>query len=150
MESKNEMMKRILTLVSILFLVYYHYAIHNKIEKEWVERHFDYDKIKRPKAECVERPQNNNENKCLGMPSGHSESACVGLMLLYWEKYISLEICVLGITIIGLQRIFSNMHTWIQVCAGGLLGLLYAYIYKKYKMWGWLGIVSGGILLSYS
>ena len=145
METKYKKIKNAIKIGSILLLVYYHYAIHNKIEKEWIERHVGYEKIKRPKTECIKKKKG-----CLGMPSGHTESACVGWMLLYWEKYIPLEICVLGIIGIGLQRIFSNMHTWIQVCAGGALGLLYAYIYKTYKLWGWLLIIAFGFVLSYT
>lgn len=66
------------------------------------------------------------------MPSGHTEAMAVFAGLLYFYKFIPLWISLLAIVLMGMQRILLNMHTPGQVLVGGLAGILYASIYKKY------------------
>lgn len=114
----------------ICLLTLYHYHIHNTIEKRFCQKHFDYHLVKRPLTKCsiVKSPRIN----CIGMPSGHTEAIAVFTGLLYFYKMIPLWICLLAIILMGLQRIYSNMHTLGQVLVGGMIGIIYAFIYKKY------------------
>ena len=68
-----------------------------------------------------------------GMPSGHAESFTVLSYLLYKKGIISGWGCTFIIILVGLQRIFYNRHTLLQVLAGTCLGLLYGYMYSKSK-----------------
>ena len=68
-----------------------------------------------------------------GMPSGHAETFAVLSYLMYKKGIISGWGCAAIITLVGLQRIFYNRHTLLQVVAGTCLGLLYAHIYSKSK-----------------
>ena len=115
----------------VILLTLYHYYIHNPIEKRFFQKHFDYDLVKRPLLKCY-RDKSARIN-CIGMPSGHTESMAVFAGLLYFYKLIPIWICLFAIILMGMQRIFLNMHTPGQVLVGGLLGMLYAFIYKKYN-----------------
>lgn len=66
------------------------------------------------------------------MPSGHTEAIALFTGLLYLYKLIPLWVCILAIILMGIQRIFINMHSLSQVLVGGLAGILYAFVYKKY------------------
>ena len=114
----------------IVLLTLYHYYIHNTIEKRFFQKHFDYDLVKRPLFKCYR--DKSARIGCIGMPSGHTESIAVFTGLLYLYKMIPLWICLLAIVLMGMQRILLNMHTPGQVLVGGLVGILYAFIYKKY------------------
>jgi membrane-associated phospholipid phosphatase len=124
-------MKWSMKLLSIIVLLtLYHYYIHNNIEKRFCQKHFDYDLVKRPLFKCAR--DKSIRTSCIGMPSGHTESIAVFTGLLYFHKIISLWVCIAAIILMGMQRIYLHMHTPGQVVVGGLLGLLYAFIYKKY------------------
>ena len=128
----------------IILITFYHYYIHNKIEKRFFQRHFDYDAIKRPLLKCAR--EKTARISCIGMPSGHTEAVAVFTGLLYLYKMIPLWVCIIMIILIGTQRIACHMHTLNQVLVGGLFGILYAFIYKQYA-YGFVGIFLLGIML---
>jgi len=142
-----------LYVLSIIFiLAYYHFIIHNNLEKLFMQCHFNYNNIKRPKNKCQDIKKC-YEISCIGLPSGHAETSSVLLFLLYFNKYISLWTCLLLIFIVCLQRILADMHTIFQVIIGSLIGLLYAFIYSfntnHISILGIFTVLSIGITLAY-
>ncbi len=132
-------------IIFIALLTIYHYYIHNDLEKKFTKTYFDYYNIKRPLLRCNNK-DNTSSLSCIGMPSGHAESISVFCFLLYFYKIIPLWISILFIFVVCIQRIFSNMHTPLQVIAGSILGLLYALIYKNLS-YGFLIVFAIGFIL---
>lgn len=117
-------------LFSTIFIFLYHYLIHNGLEKIFCETYFDYNKIKRPLEKCI----NGTKLSCIGMPSGHAESFSILFLILYYKKLISLELCLLMIFCVSIQRIITKKHTFIQVLAGLIIGFTYFNIYKYFDL----------------
>lgn len=120
--------KNNVNIIFIIFIIvlYDHYVL-NGLEKIFSEIFLNYNFIKRPILNC-----NKKENafvKCVGMPSGHAQTITIFSLLLYNYKMIQLPICILLILTISLQRVISNVHTFLQIIIGIILGLLYSYIY---------------------
>lgn len=121
--------KNIQIIIVITMISYYHFVLHNGLEKIFCETYFDYDSVKRPLPKC-RNAANGINTSCIGMPSGHAETITIFATLLYVYKFISLPICLTLILIFSAQRIVSNMHTFRQVGFGILLGALYVAIYS--------------------
>lgn len=141
-------LKNIIILIIIILFSIYHYFIHNGLEKIFSQTYFDYNNVKRPLSNC------SNQNTCprlgcIGMPSGHAETAAVFSFLLYFNKFISLWVCLLFVFLICIQRITSHMHTLTQVIVGSTLGFLYASIYKYFNLslFSFLIVFSIGFIL---
>lgn len=83
--------------------------------------------ILRPKKVCT----NNYIFNCLGMPSGHCEVTTIIVLLSYFLKYIPLYIALLIMTGVGIQRIYTKMHTLLQVVFGYISGIIYTFLYLK-------------------
>jgi len=137
-------------IISIIFLLsIYHFNIHNRLEKKFSKTYFDYNDIRRPLNIC-DKESNKSKLSCIGMPSSHTESISVLSCLLYFYNFIPLWLCLIIIVLISLQRITTNMHTLNQVIVGSLLGLIYATIYKYFKLsiYGFLIVLSIGFILT--
>ncbi len=115
--------------IFLLIVILYHKYILGNIEKQFAEKYFGYDAIKRPLSGNVMKSAED-----LGMPSGHAERATIMFSLLYFYKYIPLWLCILLIFIACLQRVVSQRHTIIQVIVGVMCGLIYTYIYTSYNL----------------
>lgn len=127
----------------LIFIFLYHITIHNNLEKMLFYINSNYINVKRPLEKC-----NNNllePLRCFGMPSGHAEIVTIITLLLYKNKYISIEIAILLIFIFSSQRIISNMHTIKQVLIGILLGLIYSEIYNSSKYSIFIPLIIGFI-----
>jgi membrane-associated phospholipid phosphatase len=140
---------KIFILIIILLLTVYHFVLHNNIEKIFSQTYFDYNDIRRPLNIC-DKKSNKSKLSCIGMPSGHAEGFSVLFFLLYFYNFIPLWLCLIIIVAISLQRITTNMHTLNQVIVGSLLGLIYATIYKYFKLsiYGFLIVLSIGFILA--
>jgi membrane-associated phospholipid phosphatase len=140
---------KIFILIIILLLTVYHFVLHNNIEKLFSQTYFDYNDIRRPLNIC-DKKSNKSKLSCIGMPSGHAEGFSVLFFLLYFYNFIPLWLCLIIIVVISLQRITTNMHTLNQVIVGSLLGLIYATIYKYFKLsiYGFLIVLSIGFILA--
>jgi len=121
--------KNIQIIIVITMISYYHFVLHNGLEKIFCETYFDYDSVKRPLPKC-RNAANGINTSCIGMPSGHAETITIFATLLYINNFISLPICLTLILLFSAQRIVSNMHTFRQVGFGILLGALYVAIYS--------------------
>lgn len=119
-------------IIIIIILSSYHYFINNPLEKTFFRTYFNYDDIKRPLPNC--KIQNRASLYCIGFPSGHAETASVFSFLLYLYGYLPLWASIIIILIASVQRIYTNMHTIIQVTAGSILGLFYALIYRHFNL----------------
>jgi hypothetical protein len=131
----------------IILVSVYQSAIQNGLEKLFNETYFDGFKfIKRPLEKCL----NSTEAYCVGMPSGHSETITIFATLLYLYKFIPLWLCILLISIVGLQRILTNVHTIMQVIAGIFIGFLYAKLYRYFNLsvFSFLIVLIIGLILS--
>ena len=129
-----------------LFIVfYYHYYIQNNIEKRLCLEYFGYNNVKRPLSGNTMFSYGD-----LGMPSGHSETITIFATLLYLYKFIPLWLCILLISIVGLQRILTNVHTIMQVIAGIFIGFLYAKLYRYFNLsvFSFLIVLIIGLILS--
>jgi membrane-associated phospholipid phosphatase len=115
--------------VFLLIVILYHKYILSDIEKQFAEKYFGYDAVKRPLSGNVMKSVQD-----LGMPSGHAETATIMFSLLYFNKYLPLWLCILLIFIASLQRLLTHRHTIIQVIAGIVCGLIYTYIYTSYNL----------------
>ena len=140
--------KKTLIICIIILLSYYHFYIHNKIEKLFSKSYFNYDYIRRPLAFC-DNKNNHSKLYCIGMPSGHAETYSLLCFLLYFYRIIPLWICLIIIFMVLLQRVISYKHTIIQVLIGSLLGFLYANIYKYFNLsiYGFLIVITIGFTL---
>ena len=115
-------------IIAIIFvIVLYDHLILNVLEKMLAGTFFDYSDVKRPLTFCLKKE--NVTVKCLGMPSGHAQTITLVALLLYTYKLISFTVCAVLITLVSLQRVILQKHTFAQVCAGIIIGLLYSYIY---------------------
>ena len=90
----------------------------------------------------VARPPNGLiEATGYAFPSGHASGAMfLGLALCFLSRNLSTPvrnvvytITTLIIIIIGVSRIMYNVHTPLQVLAGFLLGILWAFIFFKFS-----------------
>jgi len=118
----------------IIFICLYHFFIQNKLEKLFFKTYFGNNNIiRRPLIRCNEY-YTDTFISCFGMPSGHAETITVISLLLYSYKLISLQICILLIVIISLQRILTGVHTIFQVIVGIFFGYIYFNIYKYYDL----------------
>ena len=114
--------------IFLLIVVNYHYYIQNSIEKRFSLEYFGYNNVKRPLSSNYL-----TSFEDLGMPSGHSEIITIMFLLLYFQKYIPLWLCILVILIVSLQRLITEKHTVVQVITGIICGLIYSFIYKSYN-----------------
>jgi membrane-associated phospholipid phosphatase len=140
---------KIFILIIILLLTAYHFVLHNNIEKLFSQTYFDYNDIRRPLNICNKKSNKSNLS-CIGMPSGHAEGFSVLFFLLYFYNFIPLWLCLIIIVLVSIQRITTNMHALNQVIVGTLLGLIYAIIYKYFKLsiYGFLVVLSIGFVLT--
>lgn len=136
------------TLLIIFFILIYHSFIQNKIEKQFFETLLGYNFVKRPFESC--KYEINKSLHCLGFPSGHSETTTLICSLLYFNKMISLNLCIILIILISLHRIFFNFHTLLQVCVGIIFGFIYSqiYIFTKLSIYSFFIVFFIGLLLS--
>ena len=126
--------KKFMIFIIIVLITNYHYLIQNDLEKHYFKCHFDYNSIKRPLKICSKEQERKKSIMCIGMPSGHVETITIFTSLLYLYKFIPLWISILLIFIISIQRYISNMHSIIQIVAGMIFGLSYAFIYKHFNL----------------
>jgi membrane-associated phospholipid phosphatase len=124
--------------IFLLIVVNYHYYIQNSIEKRFSLEYFGYNNVKRPLSSNYL-----TSFEDLGMPSGHSEIITIMFLLLYFQKYIPLWLCILIILIVSLQRLITEQHTIVQVITGIICGLIYSFIYKSYNF----SLLSFGIVI---
>ena len=136
-------------LLTLIVIVLYHYFIQNGLEKMFISAYFDSDIIIRPLSSCSNKI--NNILSCIGMPSGHAEIITMISIILYHYKYINLPICIMLIVVVSLQRVLSDMHIFLQITVGIIIGILYSliYIYFKLSYKSFLIIISFGLLLNY-
>lgn len=118
------------TLLIIIIICIYHFAIQNGLEKSFSEAYFEYNTVRRPAHRCIKNDKNLRGLNCIGMPSGHAEVITIFTVLLYIYGFIPLYISVLSIILVSYQRIYTNMHTVGQVVSGSMIGLLYVLIYQ--------------------
>lgn len=131
MKLNKNITQNLQVILFIILVSIYQSAIQNGLEKLFNETYFDGFKfIKRPLEKCL----NSTEAYCLGMPSGHSETITIFATLLYLYKFIPLWLCIMLISIVGLQRILTNVHTIMQVIAGIFIGFLYAKLYRYFNL----------------
>ena len=136
----------VIILLIIIFIASYHYLIQNHLEKKFFKKYFyDFEFIKRPLKNCL----NTISYSCIGMPSGHTETITIISCLLYFYKLIPLWLGIFLIFITGLQRIFTNRHTIIQVLFGILFGYIYAKIYQYFNLsiYSFLTVLCFGLFL---
>ena len=147
MKLNKNITKNITILLFIIVVSLYNCYIQNGLEKLFFETYFDGIKfIKRPLEKCL----NSRKAHCIGMPSGHSETITIFATLLYLYKFIPLWLCVLAISIVGLQRILTNVHTILQVLAGIFLGCMYSKLYRYFNLsiFSFLIVLIIGLFLS--
>jgi hypoxanthine phosphoribosyltransferase len=133
----------------IIFLIFiYHYFIQNKIEKTFFDCLLGYNFVKRPFESC--QSEINNNLSCLGFPSGHAETATLIGVLLYFQKMISFNLCIILIILISLHRIIFKFHTPIQVFIGIIFGFIYSqiYLFTNLSIYSFLIVFLIGLLLS--
>jgi len=119
--------------VIIILLSLYNFSIQNGLEKTFTQTYFNYNDVKRPLNIC-NKDIECKKLKCIGMPSGHAETASLFFILLYFNKFINLWVCLFSIIFFSAQRIITNMHTFNQVLIGAILGLIYAIIYNYFNL----------------
>jgi membrane-associated phospholipid phosphatase len=136
------------TLLIIFFILIYHSFIQNKIEKHFFETLLGYNFVKRPFESC--KYEINKSPHCLGFPSRHVEITTLVCSLLYFTKFISLNVCIILIILFLLHRIFFNFHTLLQVCVGLFFGFIYSQIYilTNFSIYSFLIVFLIGLLLS--
>ena len=136
-------------LVTLIVVCLYHYFIQNSLEKMFINAYIHSDTIKRPLSSCNNKI--NNTLSCIGMPSGHAEIITIISIILYCYKYINLPICIMLIVVVSLQRVLTDMHTFLQITVGIIIGILYSliYIYFKLSYKSFLIIISIGVILNY-
>jgi hypoxanthine phosphoribosyltransferase len=124
---KSSKINKYYIITIILIIAIYDHVVLNGLEKTYSEVWFDYNVIKRPLPICLKTE--NMSVKCVGMPSGHAQTVTIVALLLYNYKLISSLTCAVLIIIVSLQRVLTNKHTFGQVFAGIIIGLMYSYIY---------------------
>lgn len=137
------------TIFIILFIIFiYHYYIHNKLEKIFFDTYINYNNVKRPLHKCDYEMY--KSIKCIGLPSGHAETSTIIFSLLYFKNLISLNVCLVFIFLISIQRIIFRMHTVTQVVVGILLGLLYTQIYiiNNLSIFSFLLVLTIGFIIA--
>jgi len=134
--------------IIILLILLYHYYIQNSLEKNFFDLYLNYDIVKRPLYACNSGFY--NSFRCLGFPSRHTELASILFFILYFQKFISLPVCIILILCVALQRIIVHMHTFIQITFAGIFGFLYSQIYVRshFSVYSFLLVFLIGILLS--
>lgn len=138
-----------LYIISVIFLLaYYHFTIHNGLEKMFCQTYFDYNDIRRPLPIC-DCEFNSSRLFCTGMPSGHAETITIFCLLLYLYNFIPIWLSIIIIMIVVFQRVAVKMHTFQQTLVGRILGLIYAVIYKYFNLsiYGFLLVFSIGVIL---
>jgi membrane-associated phospholipid phosphatase len=100
----------------------------------------DSFKLPRPFSPPVERLLEKKATALeYGLPSTHSAHAS-GVMLftlLFWEQHLGSPVSLLVLTLSAFicgSRIYSGMHTFLDVSVGAMMGLSSAYIYWRYLM----------------
>ena len=136
-------------ILSLLFVFIYHYGVHNGIEKTFVQTFVTTDN-RRPSNICKARSKNDLPIRCVGMPSGHAESGTIIILLLFFQGLLSKYHVLTLVFLLGLQRVIANRHSVSQVIIGTLLGIMYAYIYKRFNIKGFLLIFLFGVAMSHS
>lgn len=133
-------------LVIIILMAIYHLKFQNKIEKQFFGKYFNHNLIRRPNDKCIYM----SNKDCLGMPSGHAEVVSLILFIFYFNKIIPLWVCLLVISIVSMQRVLKNKHTFIQVIIGALFGYIYAFIYNYFNLsiYGFIIVLLIGIILT--
>jgi hypoxanthine phosphoribosyltransferase len=147
MKLNKNITKNITILLFIIVVSLYNCFIQNGLEKLFHETYFDgFNFIKRPLEKCL----NSRQAHCIGMPSGHSETITIFASLLYLYKFIPLWLCILAISIVGLQRILTNVHTILQVLTGIFLGYMYSKLYRYFNLsiFSFLIVLFIGLILS--
>jgi len=116
-----------LKVVHALALATVHAAVVNKLEKQFVQLRWGHHEwTMRPTPMC----KASNDPSCFGMPSGHAEFATITLGLLYLWGVVPPSLAVIGILLMGLQRVLWNRHTVLQVVIGTLIGYFYVILYQ--------------------
>ena len=110
----------VIVVVSII-----HYFITNPLEKALV---YTEAPIRRPQPRCAD----SYSLSCMGMPSGHSEIAVIVCALLWKLNLLQPPLAATIILLMGLQRIYSKMHTVSQVITGFATGAIYAMLYMPF------------------
>ena len=135
-------------LITILCILLYHFYIQNKLEKIFFDTYLGYNNTKRPLNNC--NYEIYNGLCCMGLPSGHAETSTIIFSLLYFQKYINLNICLLSILCISIQRILTKMHTITQVIIGILFGFIYSqiYIHNNLSIYSFLIVIIIGLVFN--
>lgn len=115
-------------MIIIIVIALIHIIYITPSEKILIYRIFGKNKlILRPLQVC----NNNYIFNCLGMPSGHCEVTTIFSVLAYLSHYIPFYGALLLIIGTGIQRIYTHMHTLLQVICGCISGLFYTFLYLK-------------------
>ena len=110
----------------LFFILLIQCVFLNRLEKKFFGQRINNYLKYRPLNYCK---NNYLSSFCLGMPSGHSEFIVILSVFLCVKKIIPWQLAILLIIVVGWQRIFSKMHTYIQVLAGIIFGLFYSWVF---------------------
>jgi hypoxanthine phosphoribosyltransferase len=117
--------------IIIFCILCYHYFIQNNLEKYFFDLYLNHGLTQRPLQICNANTDIYGKFSCLGFPSRHTELASIFFFILYFQKIISLPVCIIFIFFFAFQRILVHMHTYIQITAAVMFGLLYSKIYTS-------------------
>ena len=104
----------------VILILILHFFIVNSLEKLTVVKYYNY---KSDRPICKRGPA------CYGMPSGHMEFYGLLTILLTYYNYILPELAIFIMILVVIHRIYYRMHTIPQLIAGGILAIVYAFIY---------------------
>jgi hypothetical protein len=107
------------TTIVLCFIVVYHWFVINQVEKRCFRKVLPQSIFRRPNGSSF------------GFPSNHVEAATLALSLLSENRVVPWFLSLLLIVAVGIQRVYTKNHTWIQVVAGAFFGALYALLYTR-------------------
>lgn len=78
-----------------------------------------------------------------GMPSGHSQCAMFTVTYIFLTlKNLKISLTFLFMALLTMaERIVDNHHTFMQVVVGGLIGILYAYLFYYFAQQKIKGVI---------
>ena len=119
-----------IVLCFIIGIVLYHGFVINQVEKRCFRKVLPKSIVRRPNGSSF------------GFPSNHVEAATLALSLLSENHVVPWTLSFLIIVAVGVQRVYTKNHTWIQVVAGAFFGVLYALLYTR------CGFLLGGVIVT--
>lgn len=114
--------------IYLFFILLLHAFFLNRLEKLSFGKLLSQNIKYRPSNLCKGSKKLKNFY-CLGMPSGHAELITILSVFLVIKKIIPIEIAIILIIIVCLQRIIFKMHTPLQILIGIIFGLCFSWIY---------------------